>query len=73
MDGKCHAFFTLPIRAYLRETGEGNRSTREAQKMVIAERAVSLGMTIVIKDMRQKTAEGYQRKVDQMNARARAA
>jgi hypothetical protein len=70
--GRCRAFFTLPIRAYLRETGEGNRSEREAGKLGFAEAALNSVKAKIVADMRQKTQERYDRKIAQMNARKAA-
>lgn len=59
---RVEAFFTLPHRALLRETGEGNRALRENQKGAIAMAAINRAKARVIADMRQyverKMAEG---------------
>jgi len=71
--GRVRAFFTLPIRALLRETGEGNRSAREQTKVGYVNAALESAKASVIADMRAKTLERYQRECDRINARGRAA
>jgi hypothetical protein len=71
--GKVRAFFTLPIRAFVRETKEGNRTARESQKVSMVETAIARAKSVVIADMMAKTRERYEREANRLNASRRVA
>jgi hypothetical protein len=70
---KPAAAFSIPFRAMTIENKEheGDSGRRSNQKAQMAIDAVNRAAPVVIADMRQKTAERYARKAQQVSGRAR--
>jgi hypothetical protein len=64
--GKCIAYFTLPIRADLRETGEGNRNLREQQKVLMVNQAIDIAKQTITRE----TLDEVQKRLAQLAIKA---